>query len=185
MHLPDDTALVISPVLKQRAQSILQALKASHMSIVTAESCTAGMIAAVLSRAEGAGSAPWRLCYLHEGATAPSMKRLFANGALERSPASLGLAISGVLGPEAVPDPCGALVRSLASRALRSPSGRGRQSSPSSSSRSKPYRITSWSWARLWSLSNIASPSQSHHTASPSIVADAGARAATASLMRG
>ena len=53
--MPDDTALIISPTLKQRGQSVLQALKASHMSIVRAESCTAGTIAAVLSRMDGAG----------------------------------------------------------------------------------------------------------------------------------
>jgi nicotinamide-nucleotide amidase len=53
--LGDDTARIISPALKERAQSILEALKASQTSIVTAESCTAGMIAAILSRADGAG----------------------------------------------------------------------------------------------------------------------------------
>jgi nicotinamide-nucleotide amidase len=53
--MPDDTTLVISPALKERAQSILHALKASQLSIVTAESCTGGMIAAILSRVDGAG----------------------------------------------------------------------------------------------------------------------------------
>jgi nicotinamide mononucleotide (NMN) deamidase PncC len=41
MRLPDDTTLIIGPALKERAQRILEALKRSHMSIVTAESCTA------------------------------------------------------------------------------------------------------------------------------------------------
>jgi nicotinamide mononucleotide (NMN) deamidase PncC len=53
--LSADTILTISPDLCDRAKSILDALKDSGHSIVTAESFTAGMIAAVLSRADGAG----------------------------------------------------------------------------------------------------------------------------------
>jgi nicotinamide-nucleotide amidase len=116
--MPDDTALVISPALKERAQSILHALKAAQLSIVTAESCTAGMIAAILSRVDGAGD---RLhggfvTYTKEqktkalgvsaqllkehGAVNETVVRQLATGALQRSPASLSLAVSGVLGPE-------------------------------------------------------------------------------------
>jgi hypothetical protein len=51
--------------------------------------------------------------------------------------------------------------------------------------RSLGQRITSASKARLCSLSKIARPCPSHHAASPSIVADAVRRPATASLMRG
>jgi PncC family amidohydrolase len=118
MPLPDDTALIISPALKQRAKSILEALKASDMSIVTAESCTAGMIAAILSRADGAGDVLHGgfVTYTKEqktkalgvsaqlleehGAVNEMVVRQLAAGALKRSPASLSLAISGVLGPE-------------------------------------------------------------------------------------
>jgi hypothetical protein len=53
--LPTDAALTVSPDLWDRAQAIKKALKSAGLSIVTAESCTAGMIAAVLSRADGAG----------------------------------------------------------------------------------------------------------------------------------
>jgi hypothetical protein len=49
-----ETALNLSPTVCKRAQAIVRALKAADMSIVTAESCTAGMIAAALSRADGA-----------------------------------------------------------------------------------------------------------------------------------
>src|SRR5438105_13023550 len=55
MALGDDTELVVSRALTERAQGILEALKAAHLSIVTAESCTAGMVAAILSRVDGAG----------------------------------------------------------------------------------------------------------------------------------
>ena len=53
--MPTDTALTVSPDLCDRAQAINKALKSAGLSIVTAEFCTAGMIAAVLSRADGAG----------------------------------------------------------------------------------------------------------------------------------
>lgn len=114
----DETALVISSALKQRSQDIVERLRATRMSIVTAESCTAGMIAAVLSRADGAGDV------LHggfvtytkkqktealgvsahvleeHGAVNEEVVRQLAAGALMRSPAALSLAVSGVLGPE-------------------------------------------------------------------------------------
>lgn len=110
--------LTISPTLCGRAQTIVDALKTAGMSIVTAESCTAGMIAAVLSRADGAGE------LLHggfvtytkahksaalgvsadllrqHGAVNAEVVRQLAAGALDKSPASLSLAVSGVLGPE-------------------------------------------------------------------------------------
>jgi len=93
-------------------------VKDSGHSIITAESCTAGMVAAVLSRADGAGEV------LHggfvtytkdhkraalgvsadllrdKGAVNEEVVRQLAQGALRRSPASLSFAVSGVLGPE-------------------------------------------------------------------------------------
>jgi nicotinamide-nucleotide amidase len=113
-----NTALTVSPKLCDRAQAINKALKEKGLSIVTAESCTAGMIAAVLSRADGAGEV------LHGGfvtytkahktsalgvsadllreksAVNEEVVRQLATGALNHSPASLSLAVSGVLGPE-------------------------------------------------------------------------------------
>ena len=113
-----ETTLTVSPVLCDRAQTIIKTLKDKGLSIVTAESCTAGMIAAVLSRAEGAGD------LLHggfitytkahktaalgvspdvlreHGAVNEEVVRQLAAGALRKSPASFSLAVSGVLGPE-------------------------------------------------------------------------------------
>jgi nicotinamide-nucleotide amidase len=118
MPLADDTALIISPALKQRAQNILEALKASQLSIVTAESCTAGTVAAILSRADGAGDLLHGgfVTYTKEqktkalgvsaqlleehGAVNEAVVRQLATGALQRSPANISLAVSGVLGPE-------------------------------------------------------------------------------------
>jgi nicotinamide-nucleotide amidase len=116
--LSAETALTVSPGLCDRAQSILKALKDRDLSIVTAESCTAGMIAAVLSRADGAGEVlhggfvTYTKEHKHkalgvsadllrdEGAVNEAVVRQLAQGALKRSPASLSLAVSGVLGPE-------------------------------------------------------------------------------------
>jgi nicotinamide-nucleotide amidase len=115
--LPAETALTVAPKLCERAQAILKALQAVGLSIVTAESCTAGMIAAVLSRADGAGEV------LHggfvtytkahktsalgvsadllrdKGAVNAEVVTQLATGALKHSPASLSLAVSGILGP--------------------------------------------------------------------------------------
>jgi nicotinamide mononucleotide (NMN) deamidase PncC len=64
-NLPAETTLNISPALGEQAQAILTDLKAVGMSVVTAESCTAGMIAAALSRADGASEV---LHGAHQGA---------------------------------------------------------------------------------------------------------------------
>jgi nicotinamide-nucleotide amidase len=104
--------------LRARAQGIVSALKTAKMTIVTAESCTAGAIATWLSQADGASDV------LHggfvtytkaqkvsalgvsegllrdHGAVNAEVVKQMAAGALERSPATLALAVSGVLGPE-------------------------------------------------------------------------------------
>jgi nicotinamide-nucleotide amidase len=116
--LSADTTLTISPALCDRAKSILKALKDSGLSIVTAESCTAGMVAAVLSRADGAGEVlhggfvTYTKAHKHsalgvspdllrdQGAVNEEVVKQLARGALRGSPASLSLAVSGVLGPE-------------------------------------------------------------------------------------
>ena len=108
---PDDT-------LKQHAQQALDALKAAEVTIVTAESCTAGSIAALLAQAEGASDILHGgfITYTKEhkskalgvserllkeqGAVNSAVVEHLAAGALERSPASLAIAVSGVLGPE-------------------------------------------------------------------------------------
>jgi nicotinamide-nucleotide amidase len=108
--------------LKQHAQQALDALKAAKLTIVTAESCTAGTIAALLAQAKGAGD------ILHggfttytkehkikalgvserllkeQGAVNADVVKQLATGAFERSPATMAIAISGVLGPESDED---------------------------------------------------------------------------------
>jgi nicotinamide-nucleotide amidase len=113
-----ETALTVDPVLCERAQAIVNALKDNGLSIVTAESCTAGMIAAVLSRADGAGDVLQggfvtytkahktvalgvsQHVLKEQGAVNEEVVRQLAAGALKSSSASVSLAVSGVLGPE-------------------------------------------------------------------------------------
>lgn len=114
----DDTSLLIGAALRERAKCILKRLKAANLSIVTAESCTAGMIAAVLSRCEGAGA--WmhggfvtytkaqKIAALgveaqlleEQGAVNEDVVQQLAKGALGHSPATISVAVSGVLGPK-------------------------------------------------------------------------------------
>jgi nicotinamide-nucleotide amidase len=100
------------------AKAALDRLKDHGLTIVTAESCTAGLISAALSQAEGAGeilhgsfvtytkankSAALGVAaevLRNEGSVNASVARQLACGALERSPADLALAVTGVLGPE-------------------------------------------------------------------------------------
>lgn len=116
--MEDETSLTISPALCDRAQAILKALKDKDLSIVTGESCTAGMVAAVLSRADGAGDVLHggfvtytkdhktkalgvsRDLLKERGAVNEEAVKQMAEGALKNSPASLALAVSGVLGPK-------------------------------------------------------------------------------------
>jgi nicotinamide-nucleotide amidase len=88
------------------------------LSVVTAESCTAGLISAALSKAEGASTAlqgafvtytkdqktialavPAELLS-SRGSVNDEVARRMVEAALERSPATVALAVTGVLGPE-------------------------------------------------------------------------------------
>lgn len=104
--------------LKKHAQQALDALKAGKMTIVSTKSCTAGSIAALLAQAKGAGDILHGgfITYTKEhktkalgvserllkeqGAVNADVVQQLAAGALERSPATMAIAVSGVLGPE-------------------------------------------------------------------------------------
>jgi nicotinamide-nucleotide amidase len=104
------------------AARVLEVVTTQRLSIVTAESCTAGMLCVVLSDVPGAAE------HLHGGfvtytkesktrtlgvpqdlltaksAVCPEVAVAMAEGALERSPADLAVAITGVAGPESDED---------------------------------------------------------------------------------
>ena len=107
-----------TPSLSELAERVLAAAQRRGHSIVTAELCTAGKLAAVLSEAPGAAE------HLHggyvtytkanktrslgvsadllarHGAVCPDVAIAMAQGALERSPATAAIAITGVAGPD-------------------------------------------------------------------------------------
>ena len=104
--------------LLREAKVILRLAQHKNLTLVTAESCTAGLVAAILSTAPGASetlhggyityteanktamldvpSALMEKC----GTVCPSVARAMAEGALAHSPADVAIAITGVAGPE-------------------------------------------------------------------------------------
>lgn len=104
--------------LLKRAEETVSRLRARKLSIVTAESCTAGLVAAVLSRAEGTGEVfdgsfvayskahKTRALGVNAemlrrgGAVNAATAEQMLAGALTHSPADVGVAITGVLGPK-------------------------------------------------------------------------------------
>jgi len=104
--------------IEHQARRILERAKARDLTIVTAESCTAGAVATTLSKAPSAGE------YLHggfvtytkqmksavlgvsmklltqKGAVCAEVAEEMAIGALTRSPADIAIAVTGVAGPE-------------------------------------------------------------------------------------
>jgi nicotinamide-nucleotide amidase len=112
----------IEKTLIREAQPVVDNLRRKGLSVVTAESCTAGLIAAILSHAQGAGECLQGgfVVYTKEGKAKAlgvskalleskgSVNREVAHelacGALERSPATIALSVTGVLGPDSDED---------------------------------------------------------------------------------
>jgi nicotinamide-nucleotide amidase len=108
----------VDPILVREARETLEHLKTHRRTVVTAESCTGGLIAALLSHAPGASDCLQGefVTYTKEhkasalgvsrsildrrGSVNPEVAGQMAHGALERSKANLALAVTGVLGPE-------------------------------------------------------------------------------------
>jgi nicotinamide-nucleotide amidase len=105
-----------------RAQPVVDALRSAGLSVVTAESCTGGLVAAILSHAQNASDCLHggfvvytkanksqvlgvdRTLLDTGGAVNSEVARQMAVGALERAPASVAVAVTGVLGPDADED---------------------------------------------------------------------------------
>lgn len=118
------------------AKDVLAQAKACGLTLVTAESCTAGRLAALLSDAPGAAN------YFHggfvtytkemkaavlgvdagllreKGAVCAEVAQQMAQGALARSPADIAVSVTGVAGPEPDEDgnPVGLIYCALAER---------------------------------------------------------------------
>lgn len=108
----------IDAALVARAAEVVDLANRRGCTIVTAESCTGGLLAAVLSEAPGAGKQLQggfvtyskdqktialgipRTLLERESAVSPAIARSMAEGALARSIADLSVSITGVAGPE-------------------------------------------------------------------------------------
>jgi nicotinamide-nucleotide amidase len=109
--------LSIDSAIISNARETVRRLKARNATVVTAESCTAGLVAAAMSQADGASDVLHggfvtytkeqkatalgieRPLLDREGAVSATVAERMVVGALERSKADIALAISGVLGP--------------------------------------------------------------------------------------
>jgi nicotinamide-nucleotide amidase len=112
----------IDAALIKRATEVVELAKECACTIVTAESCTGGLLAAVLAEAPGAGKQLQggfvtytkdqktialgisRALLGRESAVSEAVARSMAEGALARSIADLSVAITGVAGPESDED---------------------------------------------------------------------------------
>jgi nicotinamide-nucleotide amidase len=106
------------PTVENLANEILQRAKAAGLTLATAESCSAGRLAAALAKGEGASQhfmggfvtytkdakaimlgVP-RDMLSKETAVSPNVVTAMAQGAVSRAKASLAVAITGVTGPD-------------------------------------------------------------------------------------
>jgi len=103
--------------MRARAQDLLDAYRAAGLTIVTAESCTGGLIAALLTDIPGSSKTVERgfVTYSNEakieclgvppetiaahGAVSEETARAMAEGALRASRADIGVSVTGVAGP--------------------------------------------------------------------------------------
>ncbi|HVW73359.1 MAG TPA: CinA family protein [Rhizomicrobium sp.] len=108
---------MFSPALLARAEKLLADARARNLRIVTAESCTGGLIAGLLTEIAGSSDVfergfvtysnqskqellgvPAALIAQH-GAVSAQVARAMALGALARGRADLSLAVTGIAGP--------------------------------------------------------------------------------------
>lgn len=108
---------MFSPDLLARAEKLLAAARAKGLKIATAESCTGGLIAGLLTEIPGSSDVVERgfvtysnaakeellgvppLILAAHGAVSPETARAMAQGALKHSHADLAVAVTGIAGP--------------------------------------------------------------------------------------
>ena len=106
-----------APALVDEARELLAACRAARVKLATAESCTGGLVAALLTEVPGSSDVVERgfVVYSNEakqdllgvpaqtlaryGAVSLETAQLMAEGALARSRAEIAIAITGVAGP--------------------------------------------------------------------------------------
>jgi nicotinamide-nucleotide amidase len=108
---------MFSPSLLKQAEEILAAARAKGLRIATAESCTGGLIAALLTEIPGSSDMFERgfVTYSNDaktdllgvpaalieadGAVSASVARAMAQGALKQARAQISIAVTGIAGP--------------------------------------------------------------------------------------
>ncbi len=111
------TALSYESLVKQ-AKTLIETLRASKAMIVTAESCTGGLISQVLTSVSGSSSVVWGafVTYANDakerildvstetlavhGAVSEPVVRAMVSGALRQSGADVAVSVSGIAGPD-------------------------------------------------------------------------------------
>src|SRR6185437_3737181 len=109
--------LMFEAALLDQARALLDAARAKHIRIVTAESCTGGLIAGLLTEIPGSSDVVERgfVTYSNEakedalgvpaellrkyGAVSDQVARAMADGALRHARAQLAIAVTGIAGP--------------------------------------------------------------------------------------
>jgi len=129
-------AACIDKELIEAARRTAEAIRKAGFTVVTAESCTGGLVSAALSHAEGASEVLHGGFVVYtkdskaaalgidkqllstQGAVCEEVAAQMACGALARSPATLALSVTGVLGPNPDEDgnPVGRVCFSLCTR---------------------------------------------------------------------
>ncbi len=108
---------MFSQELRARAETLLAAARAKDLKIATAESCTGGLIAGLLTEIAGSSDAldrgfvtysnqakeemlgvPGAMLRQH-GAVSETVARAMAEGAIRNSTAQLSVAVTGIAGP--------------------------------------------------------------------------------------
>jgi nicotinamide-nucleotide amidase len=120
--MTENATCCIDPALCDLANRVVKDLRRAKLSVVTAESCTGGLVAALLSHGEQASDCLHGgfVVYTKAQKTAalgvnPELLRQYSAvhaliaaqmvaGALERSDATLAVSLTGVLGPDADED---------------------------------------------------------------------------------
>lgn len=129
---------LVSPSAREAAEALLALCRAQKLTVATAESCTGGLVAAVLTAIAGSSDVvdrgfvtysnqakaemlgvPPGLIECH-GAVSEPVARAMAEGALRHSAASLSVAVTGIAGPDGgSPDKPVGLVHFAAARSSR------------------------------------------------------------------
>lgn len=114
--------MMFPPALLARAETLVRAYAARGWTIATAESCTGGLVAALLTEIAGSSAVVERgfVTYSNEaksdslgvppdlitaeGAVSEAVARAMAKGAVERSRARVAVSITGIAGPGGATD---------------------------------------------------------------------------------